>query len=223
MKRAVLFDIGGVFVLDLWEHMFLNPVNGLAQLYSLDPAQLHQVGQTLWEEFELIPASDPTTVEVLEREYWNRVLAALPDLGRQTTVADLIADTEEYIVPIDLAAMEDLLQWLLGRGITLGICSDNCAFWFPRQRQKLELDRFFDPERVVLSQNIGAIKRDQEPVIYRAAIQAVGLEPAECLFVDNNIVNVEGANACGMTGILFPSGYAGGFLYLRRLFHKMGL
>ncbi|WP_245775938.1 HAD-IA family hydrolase [Saccharopolyspora flava] len=54
-------------------------------------------------------------------------------------------------------------------------------------------------DSVVLSGAVGFAKPDAE--IYRLAARRLGLEPGECVFVDDLRRNVDGAVATGMVGI----------------------
>lgn len=66
-------------------------------------------------------------------------------------------------------------------------------------------DRLPDPglsdafDSVVLSGAVGFAKPDAE--IYRLTARRLGLEPGECVFVDDLRRNVDGAVATGMVGI----------------------
>jgi putative hydrolase of the HAD superfamily len=57
--------------------------------------------------------------------------------------------------------------------------------------------------RVVNSSRIGSAKPD--PAIYRAAAQLAGVPTSRCLFVDDTASNVRGAEAVGMTGLVYRS------------------
>ena len=53
----------------------------------------------------------------------------------------------------------------------------------------------------VLSGTVGVTKPD--PAIYRYLTATYGLDPAECLFIDNLRRNIDGAERCGMRGYVF--------------------
>ena len=54
-------------------------------------------------------------------------------------------------------------------------------------------------DEVVLSGDVGVAKPDAAS--YRLAAERLGLEPAECVFVDDLTGNVRGAVAAGMVGV----------------------
>ena len=62
------------------------------------------------------------------------------------------------------------------------------------------LDHF---DQVTFSYELGVIK--PEPEIYRHAIQGLGVEPTEALFLDDRPENVEGARAAGLHAEIFTT------------------
>ena len=64
-----------------------------------------------------------------------------------------------------------------------------------------ELNKYFD--QVILSYQEGIAKPD--PRIYQLACQRLGVQPNECVFTDDNPVNVAAADKVGMHGIIFTS------------------
>ena len=65
--------------------------------------------------------------------------------------------------------------------------------------EKLGLSRYL--EWSFVSCNTG--HRKPEPEAYLGPARTLGLAPSECLFVDDRPVNVEGAIAAGMPGVVF--------------------
>ena len=55
-------------------------------------------------------------------------------------------------------------------------------------------------DAVVISGEVGM--RKPEEGIFLHAAQALGLAPAECVFIDDMQANVAAAIGCGMTGVL---------------------
>lgn len=64
-----------------------------------------------------------------------------------------------------------------------------------------QMEKYFD--RVVLSYQEAIAKPD--PRIYQLVCERLGVEPSECVFADDNEVNVDAANKIGMHGIVFTS------------------
>jgi epoxide hydrolase-like predicted phosphatase len=61
------------------------------------------------------------------------------------------------------------------------------------------LHHLFDD--IVCSAEVGMAK--PEPAIYTLAAERLGLEPSECVFVDDLDTNVEAARQVGMHAVLF--------------------
>jgi FMN phosphatase YigB (HAD superfamily) len=77
----------------------------------------------------------------------------------------------------------------IGRGVIDGL--------FPAE----ELTELFDA--VVLSNEVGMVKPDAD--IYELVASKLGLQPEECVMIDDIPANVSGAEAVGMRGILCSS------------------
>ena len=67
------------------------------------------------------------------------------------------------------------------------------------RRQFAETLANFD--RLVLSYEVGHFK--PSAAFYLACAEAAGAEPGDCVFIDDLLENVEGAQAAGLVGILF--------------------
>ena len=90
---------------------------------------------------------------------------------------------------------EDVVPWLMRwkPRYSLGMLSDAMPSLI-RFMDQWGLLSFFDA--TVISTQIGAIKPD--PKMYKAILQRLNADPADCLFVDDRIANLEGAVAAGM-------------------------
>ena len=91
-------------------------------------------------------------------------------------------------------AMSALVRRVNERGIRTALLSNSWGNTYPRDTW----DGMFDD--IVISGEVGL--RKPEPEIFQLAAQRLGLEPADCVFVDDMQLNVDGARAVGMTAIL---------------------
>ena len=200
--RAVILDVGGVLARDIWEYLY----DDLAASYRLDREALHEAGGLLWETFAYVPETPANTWRDMERRYWELFLLMFRGTG--LSVEQLIALTDRYIVPID--GMRPIVEELHARGTPLVICSNNNEIWWPRQAEKLELARFFPDSKLVLSSRVGAPKDSPRCEMFRAAVAAAGVAPAECFFVDDRAPNIERARGFGIDAVLFegPEAFA---------------
>lgn len=204
MIAAVIFDVGGVLVHDVWEHLLLDEPDGIASKYSLDRDQVRRVGKLLWEAFAYRPETQYNDWQTLERQYWRQFIEFFWDEHPPSSVSvdNFIRMTDSFISPVD-AEMISLLEELQAKGIGLAICSNNNEFWFRRQMDKLSLHRFFSPSRVILSCRIGVSKSSSRFEMFHAAVDALRVAKSQCVFVDDRKGNVERAKQCGIVGVPF--------------------
>jgi 2-haloacid dehalogenase len=137
------------------------------------------------------------------------------DAGRPfaETSAELIAEYPEYAehiaawgprfsetIPGMLPGMRDLVEELDAAGVPLyAITNFSGEFWVPfRAREAAIFDRFRD---IVVSGDEKLVKPDA--AIYRLALKRFGLKPGEAVFIDDRADNIAGAEAVGITGLLF--------------------
>jgi putative hydrolase of the HAD superfamily len=87
----------------------------------------------------------------------------------------------------------------LARHGKVGIVTDNPKDRMDVVRRTLWLDRVFAP--IVVSAEEGRAKDD--PMLFRHAVVAAGVAPADAVFIDNVMDNVEVARTVGLHGVHF--------------------
>jgi putative hydrolase of the HAD superfamily len=92
-------------------------------------------------------------------------------------------------------AMIDALPIARAAGVKTGLISNS---WGRGRYDRDAFGRLFDG--VVISGEVGLYK--PQPEIFRLGAERVGLEPTQCVFVDDLVENCEGAEAVGMTAVL---------------------
>ncbi|MBN1542950.1 HAD hydrolase-like protein [candidate division KSB1 bacterium] len=214
---ALVFDIGGVLVKDVWEHLLLDPVTGVAAICGLDFDEVAAFAPVLWHEFEIRPCSDAEPAEVLERLYWERFCSRFPV---SLSIDDLIALTDDFISPVN--GMTALLEKAASRNIPMAICSNNNEFWLRKQVDKAGLAPFFPSERIISSSCVGAIKNSPGFEMFRAVTAALQTSGSGTVFIDDRFENIIRCQAYGWTGILFPQADPHGAAYLESLLRRMG-
>lgn len=92
-------------------------------------------------------------------------------------------------------AMIEALRRARGAGLRTGLISNS---WGRGRYDRDSFGELFDG--VVISGEVGLYK--PQPEIFRLGAERVGLEPADCVFVDDLRENCAGAEAVGMTAVL---------------------
>ena len=106
------------------------------------------------------------------------------------TITDPVPGVHELVAALDAV------------GVPLfAITHFSADFWAPfRAREEAFFRRFRD---IVVSGQEKLLKPD--PAIYDLALERFALRPADALFIDDRIINVEGARAVGMHAHLFTT------------------
>jgi putative hydrolase of the HAD superfamily len=186
--RAVIFDYGEV----LCQRAPLEKFAPMAQILNITPERLVE----RYTQNRL----DYDRGDVTATEYWT-------GFGRETGA--LIAETQvDELDKLDCGLWwgldPQLMEWIsrlrLG-GIKVGVLS-NMFIGLARQiRQRAPwLDQF---DSYTFSAEIRATKPDA--AIYQYSLQQLGVGAEEALFLDDREINVAGARAIGMEGLVFQN------------------
>ncbi|WP_375380288.1 HAD family hydrolase [uncultured Sphingomonas sp.] len=182
---TVIFDIGAV-------------------LYDWDPRFLYE---------RLIPRGEALNAflrDVVTREWHFQHDAGRPFAETSAELiashphhADLVAAWGERFldtIPGPIPGMPELVDELDAAGVPLYAITNFSGEFFPpfREREAAMFDRFRD---IVVSGDEKMVK--PHAPIYRLALDRFGLRAEEAVFIDDNVANVAGAQAVGMTALHF--------------------
>ncbi|AJE40509.1 HAD family hydrolase [Streptomyces nodosus] len=190
--RAVLFDSGGVLMQPIggrWNPRADFEETVLAHASSLTPQQF---AAAIAAGDHVFSASSSTP----EYDDYHRVV--LCHLGVDAT-PELLADLRRDVPPSTFLEtypdVEETLEGLNRRGVRMAVVSDA---WpnLPDLHAGLGISHFF--EAYAISAVLGCNKPD--PCMYHHASTALGLAPAQCLFVDDDPELVAAAIRLGYAG-----------------------
>ena len=199
--KTLIFDCGGVIVYPRMGEWSL-PL-GAAKILEERARDLHTSKYLLahracasWlDEAQLVPTVEDE--RRLRREYF-RAMGLRLDWHLNVRELDALAD--DFTDNIDRYGFFDDNRPFLSRwkkqGFRLGMLSDAMPSILKFMEQKDLLELF---DAAVISTQVGAIKPD--PRMYAAILRAMDAEPGECLFVDDRLSNLEGAEAAGMRAV----------------------
>ncbi len=182
---AAVFDVGNV--LYGWD-----PESFLARQIPEDEARLRFIDETgLWDWHDTLDGGRDfrdAADELSGRfpEYAHHISAWGERFGE--TISDPVPGVHAIVAELD------------ARGVPLfAITNFSADFWAPfRAREEAFFGRFRD---IVVSGEEKLLKPD--PAIYHRALERFGLKADEALFIDDRLINVEGARAVGMPAHLF--------------------
>jgi putative hydrolase of the HAD superfamily len=195
--RAVISDFGGVLT-----NRLIEAFAAFQDETGISMEQLGRAMQRVAERDGEYPLFRLERGEISEREFLDDLSWGLEDeLGHRPRLhrfREIYFDALHANEP-----MLDLMRELRDRGMRMAILTNNVREWEELWRSKLPLDEIF--EVIVDSAWVGMRKPERD--IYLLTIERLGdgLEPTDCLFVDDNQLNVEAARELGMTAVQFHS------------------
>lgn len=185
MIRNILFDMGSVLV-DFNPKRFTETA-GLSEADALLIREelFHSVE---WAQLDRGTLTDAQILEIMRPRFPERL---------RPTLEWMVCRWDEP--PVMIPGMYELVEALSRRGYGLYLLS-NAALRHDEYWPRYPVSRFFG-DRLLISAHEKITKPD--PRFYRLALERFGLDPAECLFIDDVPVNAEGAVYCGIDAILF--------------------
>lgn len=185
MINTIIFDIGRVLVDWEWDDL-------LPQLFDDEKTRetINRVffgNSAIFAEFDrgVMDTEDVLQASIKKApEYEDAIRYAFENMGETITVRDTT-------IP--------WIDELKARGFKVYYLSNYSKPMRERTQNKLEFTRHMDGG--VFSCDVKMIKPDKS--IYKALLDKYSLVPEECIFIDDMMVNVEAAQACGIYGIQF--------------------
>ncbi len=177
---ALILDYGEV----LSHPMRPGAMSLLASQLGVPESEMSQVYWRHRRDYDLgLPAPD----------YWALVAQELGTTLEEGLLASLITiDVDSWTDYRD--EMWTLAETFRQRGGRLAMLSNGVPEIVARIRSDRDLDALFDAQ--VISFEVGLAK--PEPEIYRVTLDRLGTTPAETLFVDDRIENIETARELGI-------------------------
>ncbi len=183
MIRAITFDWGGIFTEGTFDS---QAVVNLAAIAGVDPELVHQVYFPLIAEFETGAFDLGGFIDRFIERTGSRT-------DEELLAATFLGSVRERAVMFDILAA-------IPQDYRVGMLSNNVPALCDRVRQDPRMSRI---EKFVFSNEIGI--RKPEPAAFHALLKAMGTEPGETVFIDDNMNNVEAARGLGLEAILLDS------------------
>lgn len=196
MSRALVLDFGGVISRTMFEtHDITERALGLVPGTLAWRGPFDPDGDALWQDMQ--------AGRISERDYWmarTREVGRL--VGEDWTRMDAFvqrargAEPNAVIRPEAAAAVAAAQD----AGCRLAVLSNELDLFYGSDfRRRLPLLDAFDV--IVDATHTGILKPD--PRAYAAVVEALGVPAPECVFVDDQPRNVEGARRAGMQAVTF--------------------
>jgi epoxide hydrolase-like predicted phosphatase len=182
----IIFDIGRVL-------LEFNPKNYLLEKYKdeLLSEELHAAvfGSPEWIELDRGSITNEEAIEIFSERY----------KGRETYIAEIMKDWHNLLMPIE--GTVKLLEQLKQKGYKIILLSNFHLKAFEIIYERYPFFKLAD--EMVISARINLIKPYRE--IYEHLLSSLNLKAEECLFIDDTLANIEGAEKLGINSILFEN------------------
>jgi putative hydrolase of the HAD superfamily len=191
--EAVICDFGGVLTTPL-----IQSFMAFQDTTGITTEMLGKGMQAATEANGENPLYEMERGEITEVAFLEKLTDSLePLLGHRP---EMHRFKEIYFEALDPnPAMIELMRELKAAGYRMAMLTNNVREWEPLWHSMLPVDEIF--ETVVDSGFVGC--RKPEAKIYTLTLERIGMSPEQCLFVDDILVNCEGARKAGMTAVHF--------------------
>ena len=194
--RALVLDFGGVISRTLFEtHDETEAALGLPAGTLRWRGPFDPDGDALWRDMQ--------DGRISERDYWQQRTREVGRLlGEDWHDMQTLVQRARGAEPDSVARPETLALMRRARaaGIRLAILSNELdLFYGAALRRRMQALR--EVEVIVDATHTGILKPD--PRAYALCVGQLGVAPAECVFVDDQARNVEGAVRAGMVAVQF--------------------
>lgn len=195
--RAVVFDVGRVLIewdpRHLYRGLFGVTGDGSAADAERAAAMEHFLTHVCSHTWNLLQDAGRSfadaVAELSERHPEHATLIAAYD------------SRWEEMVPGAIDGSVEILERLAASGVPLYAITNFSREKFAQTRARFDFFRHF--RAILVSAEVRLIKPD--PAIYLRLCADHGLQPADCVFIDDSPINVAAAEQVGMHGVLFRS------------------
>jgi len=183
--KAIIFDFGDVFAKNIMRSIYYETSKRTGANFDVVISEYHKLmpliqrGKIMMDEFWKAYAqklnSDPILIEVV----WNQTFEKNIEINKN---------------------VESIIKKLKKLGYKVAVCTNTIKAFSDIHIKNNDYAIF---DFVIISCEIGMRKPDRE--IYEFVLKKLNVEPEECVFIDNELENVEGAKKAGMKTILFEN------------------
>jgi epoxide hydrolase-like predicted phosphatase len=184
--KGVIFDLGGVIA----SHGTLAQEAGFIgkELGVSEEDALNAIKESNYLPAEL--GQEPSL------EFWRRILQKL---NMHHTDEATLASMRLWVEKVSMISQSMIdLVGELRKQYKVGLLSNTSMEYVEALGKNGFFEHFDD---VILSYEVGLRKPD--PAIYKLAAERLGILPEQLIFVDDLNVNIDGAEKCGIHGIVF--------------------
>jgi len=184
MIKTIIFDLAEVYLTGL-----LGLENSLEPLLEESAEEIHKEFHN--KELILLFFGRISEIEywesLINQNNWNIKIPTLKKLVRENFT--------------EIEGTRKIIEELKTHDFKLGLLSDHAKEWIEFCEKKYNYHKLFN--EVVYSFEIGRLKPAQEP--FEEILKRLRTKPQECIFIDDNKINLSTANNLGIKTIHFKN------------------
>lgn len=184
MIKHIIFDMGGVLI--RFDPQYFIERFGIR---GEDATLLYQ---EVFRSLEWVQLDRGT---ISEQDAIKQMMQRIP-LRLQDAVEKLVSMWDRPILPIE--GMAELIGKLKAAGYGIYLLS-NASLRQPDYWNRVPGQELFDG--TLISADVHLLKPEAE--FYHLMLEKFSLKAEECIFIDDNACNIEGAVNCGINGVVF--------------------
>ena len=184
MIKHIIFDMGGVLI--RFDPQYFIERLGIS---GEDATLLYQ------EVFRSVEWVQLDRGTITEHQAIEQMMQRIPS-HLQDAVQKLVSMWDRPILPID--GMAELIEELKAADYGIYLLS-NASLRQPEYWSRVPGHELFDG--TLISANVRLLKPEAE--IYHLMLEKFSLKAEQCIFIDDNACNIEGALNCGIHGVVF--------------------
>jgi putative hydrolase of the HAD superfamily len=132
--------------------------------------------------------------KITEEELWQRIIEEHHFIIDIATLKRLIRENMT-----EVKGTRSIIETLRKNGYTLGLLSVHGREWIEYCEKQFDYHKLF--HSVTYSFEVGV--RKPSPKAFQLILEKLKVEPAECLFIDDSMINIEAAKNLGIKTIQF--------------------
>lgn len=182
MITTVIFDLAEVYLYGMKNvERRIEKFLGISIPYRIDN------GEELHRFFRGEITEEALWQWIVDNNHWNIDIATLKRIVRENMT--------------EVKGTRSIIEALKKNGYTLGLLSAHGKEWIKYCEDKFDYHRLF--HSVMYSFEVGVCK--PEPEAFQLMLDKLRVDPKECLFIDDNVINTEAAKKLGINVIQFKN------------------
>lgn len=186
--KTIIFDLGNVVMTNDWHDGIREKIREFSEYFYISHGDMERGWNTAWPKLK--------TGEITEEEFWRIFLQTA--CAKNIDINHAKRLWRKYQRPLENMLV---LVKTLSKKYRCVALANSGQEWQDYKIKKYKLKSYFDT--IFNSGHVGLAKPD--PRIYDFIIQKLKLVPEECIFIDDQMINLRPARRLGMKTILFKN------------------